>query len=197
MIRVKAGFSVLFLSLFVLLFLSCTSWIFVGKCQPVEYGLGVYWDRECMDRVRYMEWVCILRGRDRDFTIYIRNEGTRNITQMDLAAGNWVPALAAQYINLTWDYVVHTLEPSQVENVTLTLSVREDIPVSSFTFDFTISCTWALEIAPSALVTNVTIPSVGTIANPIPEFSSLLFLPLFMAATLLAVIIYRRKKIVR
>ena len=117
-----------------------------SKSRSIQYGtvcnspLGVYWNDRFTSRVERVEWGSLQRGESRNATIYIRNGGNENITGLAQVTSNWNPVLAEGYINLTWDYVGYTLEPSHVESVTLTLTVNENTPVGvgAFSFDIVI-----------------------------------------------------------
>ena len=183
------------LAVLVLLLLACASGRFIGKCEVVQYALGVYWDHECNIPVVEVDWGSLQLGESKNASFYIRNEGSVNATGLMLTAKNWNPSAAEEYLSLTWDYSGLLLEPSEVENVTLTLQVNESTPISAFVFEIAISANWSSPVPPpsASLVTSVVIPSAGTVANPVAEFPSLFVLPLLMFATLMAVMLINRK----
>jgi hypothetical protein len=67
--------------------------------------------------------------------MYIKNEGTTPLT-LYLDTSNWTPTNAADYISLSWNYNGNTVESNQVIQITMTLSVSQDINgISNFSFD--------------------------------------------------------------
>jgi hypothetical protein len=183
-------------ALIVLLFLPCTFRAPLGECAPIQVGLGVYWDYNCTLPVSQVLWNLCQLGQSKNVTLYFKNIGNVNITGMALITNTWNPAYAANYINLTWDYVGQMLEPSQVENITFTLSVNENANMSNFSFDIVIRYIFmtlsSASNAPSQIV-GLTIYSSGIVVNPVRENPTLLALPVMITATAVAIIIRKRK----
>jgi hypothetical protein len=101
-------------------------------------GVGVYDDKDCVTATSYLDWGTLEPGSTKNITIYIRNEGNHQATVF-ISSGNWRPADAASYMQLDWNYVGEALDPMEVVEFTLTLSVSsaaEDI--LDFSFDVTI-----------------------------------------------------------
>ena len=102
-------------------------------------GVGVYWDVTCANVVSSIGWGAVEPGSTKNFTVYVRNEGTSSAT-LSLSTGNWSPSSASNYIFLSWDYGGQVLSPSQVVQVMLILSISSSIAgISNFSFDITIS----------------------------------------------------------
>ena len=102
------------------------------------FGVGIYWDDTCNDRVTALDWGLAEPGLTTNKTIYIRNEGNAPAI-LNLNATNWDPAEAADHITLNWDYNGETIAINQVVQVTLTLSISPDIEgIITFAFDITI-----------------------------------------------------------
>ncbi len=58
--------------------------------------------------------------------IYVKNEGTTFLTR-SLDTTDWNSTNAPDYMSLNWDYDGTTVAPNQVIQVTLTLSVSQNI----------------------------------------------------------------------
>jgi len=103
-------------------------------------GIGVYRDRSCSSKVSSIDWGTAEVGSVKTVTVYIRNEGNAAIT-LSINTTNWSPSTASKYISLSWNYDGQPIDPNQVIQVTLTLSVSSSITgISSFSFDIMITC---------------------------------------------------------
>ena len=111
----------------------------VGSIKTV--GVGVYSDASCTNRVSSISWGAVEPSSTKNFTVYIRNEGSSSAT-LSMTVSNWNPPSASNYISLRWDYGGQALSPNQVVQVKLTLSISSSITgITSFSFDTTISAT--------------------------------------------------------
>jgi len=111
----------------------------VGGVKAI--GVGVYWDQTCTNNVTSINWGTITPGSIVNQTCYIRNEGN-SVSNFSLQTSNWNPLEAADYINLSWDYSGESINPDEVAQVKLTLSVSGTIQnITNFSFDITISAT--------------------------------------------------------
>jgi len=100
---------------------------------------GVYEDPECSSRVPSVDWGVLEPGSTKNVIVYIRNEGTTAIT-LSLNATNWNPPNASDYMTLDWDYAGQVINPGEVVQVTLTLSVSPSIEgITSFIFDIVVT----------------------------------------------------------
>ena len=101
-------------------------------------GVGVYLDQSCTQAVTSIPWGTIAPGASQNFECYLRAEGTGPST-LSMYTENWNPSAALDYMTLNWDYGGQTLNPGDVIQVTLTLTVSASIQgVTSFSFDITI-----------------------------------------------------------
>jgi len=101
----------------------------------ITVDVGVYWDGNCTEYVTTIGWGTIEPNYVKNVTMFVRNEGNVDVI-LFLDVVNWAPPEASGYMTLGWDYANQTLEPDEVFEVTLTLSVSSDIEgISNFGFD--------------------------------------------------------------
>ena len=101
-----------------------------------------FWDSQCTNRCETIDWGWLHPGDTKNVTIYLRNNGNVNVT-LSLSTANWIPAEAANYINLTWDREGY-LMTEQIIQCTFTLTVSIEIQnttTQSFSFDAIITAT--------------------------------------------------------
>lgn len=104
-------------------------------------GVGVYSDIGCTTALSAINWGTLNPGDVKNYTIYVRNEGTVSVT-LNMTIGNWNPSSASSYITLTWNQEKYVLPAGQVVQAVLTLSVSSSVSgVTSFSFDITITGT--------------------------------------------------------
>ena len=109
----------------------------VGSIKAIN--IGVYWDSNCTDEVSTIMWGTLEPGSSRNVTVYVRNEGNTAVV-LSLNTTNWVPANASKYMSLSWDYPGQRVNPKEVIQVTLKLSVSPEISgITTFSFDIVIS----------------------------------------------------------
>jgi len=114
----------------------------VGEVK--EIGIGVYWEKNCVEPVSYIDWGGIAPRSSKDITVFMRNEGNTPIT-LSIYTSNWNPSETADFVDLTWNHTGETIEPQQVLPVTLSLHVDVDIKgISAFSFDAIIGATGSL-----------------------------------------------------
>jgi hypothetical protein len=102
-------------------------------------GVGVYWDNACSSRVASIDWGLVEPGSAENVTVFIRNEGNVAAT-LSLEAVNWSPLNASDFITLSWDYSGQVVDPNEVVEVALFLSVPSSIEgITSFIFDIVIA----------------------------------------------------------
>ena len=101
-------------------------------------GIGVYSNSQCSTQLTTVSWGTLQPGENQNAICYIKNEGNTPIT-LSLQASNWSPASAYNYLALNWNYNNQPINPNQVVQVTLTLSVASNIAgITNFGFDITI-----------------------------------------------------------
>jgi hypothetical protein len=98
-------------------------------------GVGVYDDRDCISAMTYLDWGTLEPGATKNIKVYIRNEGNHQATVF-LTAENWNPVIASNYMHLDWNYSGEKLDPMDVAELTLTLSVSSNAEnMLDFSFD--------------------------------------------------------------
>jgi hypothetical protein len=101
--------------------------------------IDIYEDSELTQLISTVEWGSVEAGSSVSETVYILNAGDENVT-LSLTTENWEPTDAAEYMELSWDYDGYTLEPGNVLEVTLTLTVDSSITgIEEFSFDIVIT----------------------------------------------------------
>ena len=104
-------------------------------------GVGVYWDLQCNNPISSIDFGLLEAGSQKDFTLYLRNEGNTVLT-LNMTSKNWDPIEAANYLSLTWNHEGQQVSPDQVISFVITLSVSSNIQdINSFSLDITISGT--------------------------------------------------------
>ena len=102
-------------------------------------GVGVYWDGGCTRIVYSIDWGTLSPGSVKNVILYVRNEGEEPI-YLNMLTRNWSPSIAFRYIKLKWDCSGRFIDPGEVLQATLALSVSYLIEgVSNFGFDILIS----------------------------------------------------------
>jgi hypothetical protein len=101
-------------------------------------SIGIYWDKNCSQRVSSIGWSVLSPGQVKDTIIYVRNEGNESIILVETAT-NWNPAGASQYLVFSWNCQNEELKAGTVVNVTQELSVSLNIQgISQFSFAITV-----------------------------------------------------------
>lgn len=104
-------------------------------------NVGVYWNSGCTNATSSVNWGMLLPGTLKNVTLYIKNEGNVAVT-LSLAAQNWSPVNAPNYMTLSWNRGGQTLTSGSIVSATLTLSVSSSITgITSFSFDIVITGT--------------------------------------------------------
>lgn len=111
-----------------------------GKGQGkggAEVGIGIYGDNHCTDPLSTINWGKLEPGSSKNTTCYIQNEG-KTVLFLSVETSNWNPEDASNDINLNWDYGEQPLNPGEIIQVSLTLSVSAKTNVTALSFDITI-----------------------------------------------------------
>jgi len=110
-----------------------------GSIQiQTSIGLGVYSDYQCDYELNNVSWGILQPEGNKDIICFIKNEGGSPVI-LSLETSNWEPASAANYLTLDWNYNSQTLNPDEVVQIMLTLSVASNIEgITTFGFDVTI-----------------------------------------------------------
>ena len=108
-----------------------------GSVEAV--GVEVYWEINCLNSVSSIDWGSLELGTAHEVTIYIKNEGTVPVT-LNMSLGNWTPPAASTYVIVEWNREGQTLNPEEVLETTITLSISPETDgISNFTFYITIA----------------------------------------------------------
>jgi len=104
-------------------------------------GLGVFWDSQCSNATSSISFGTLEAGSNKDFTLYLRNEGNTPVT-LTMTAENWNPIQATNYMSLSWNREGLQISPNQVISCVITLSVSSNIQnIDSFNLGIIISGT--------------------------------------------------------
>jgi len=102
-------------------------------------NVGVYWNSGCTNVTSTVNWGMLSPGTLKNVTLYVKNEGNVAVT-LSLAAQNWSPVNAPNYMALSWNRGGQTLTSGSIVSATLTLSVSSSISgITSFSFDIIIT----------------------------------------------------------
>jgi len=114
-------------------------WTMRGTGSVKGVGIGVYWDLQCTNATTSLEFGRLEPGSSKSFNLYLRNEGNSAIT-LSMTLANWDPASAADVMTLTWNREGQHVNPDQVMDIVITLSVSEDVQgITTFSLDIIIS----------------------------------------------------------
>lgn len=103
--------------------------------------IAIYADATCTTALSSISWGQVTPGATVDQTLYIRNEG-QSAVSLYKSVTNWTPTTLSNYLTLSWNYADQTINPNDVLEVTLFLSVAANTPAtSSFGFDTVITAT--------------------------------------------------------
>jgi len=106
---------------------------------PPSIQLGVYSDGGCTATLSSIPWGTLSPGNTANATMYLRNEGNVAVA-LGIQAVNWDPASASSYLTLGWNCTGYVLQPNQVVQALMSLTVSSSISgITSFSFDITIT----------------------------------------------------------
>jgi hypothetical protein len=104
-------------------------------------GVGVYTDSACTNAAEHIDWGALTPGATRNFTLYVRNEGTTAVV-LTMTTNNWTSTQASNYLKLTWNRQSQTLSHQVTTPAMLTLRVFENVTgVDSFGFNIVVTGT--------------------------------------------------------
>jgi len=97
-------------------------------------SIGVYWDKNCSQRVSAIHWDNLTVGQTKSVVVYVRNEGNESTILVETVTG-WNPTGAWRYLVFSWYCQNQKLRPGIVADVTQKLSVSPSIQgISQFSF---------------------------------------------------------------
>ena len=110
-----------------------------GKGEVVALDVEVYVDPDCTVVLDLIDWGRLYPGESRNTTFYVKLLGNTPST-LDLSTDNFLPIVAQEYLALTWDYDGHIVNPEDVLEAIVTLTVSSSIAgVESFSFDMIVA----------------------------------------------------------
>ena len=107
-----------------------------GRIKSI--GCEVYWDAALTNPVSSVNWGTLAPGENKDIATYIKNTGNAP-AKLTLGVQNFVPAIAANYINLYWNYNNSTIPEGIGIPVVFTIDISPTITgITSFSFDIVV-----------------------------------------------------------
>jgi hypothetical protein len=112
---------------------------FVKADSVIGIGVGIYWDRDCTNSTRSLDWGFINPNSNNSLTIFIRNELSSPLS-LWLRTSSWTPSNASSYMTLSWNCSGQILKTNEAIPIQLTLTVSPSvIGISDFNFETTIT----------------------------------------------------------
>ncbi len=101
-----------------------------GNIETIN--LAAFIDQNCTQQLTSIAWGTLIPGQNTSYCFYIQNTGcTAEICT--LTSTTWNPANAANYLSCSWSFENGSLNAGQFMNVTVTLTVADNITgISSF-----------------------------------------------------------------
>jgi hypothetical protein len=102
-------------------------------------GCQIYGNPEQTAVISAIDWGSISPGDFSNVTIWVKNNGTAPIN-LALAASNYSPAAAQQYLNLSWNYANQTIASGAALPIELKLAASAQTKgFTEFSLDITIT----------------------------------------------------------
>ena len=98
----------------------------------------VYYDENCQNRVKSIDWGMVEPGFSKNITIYIKNTGNTPIT-VSMNTSNWEPFFAEEYINISLIPKQTLVDPEMVAKKVISLYVSKDVQGILTSFSCTIT----------------------------------------------------------
>jgi hypothetical protein len=97
--------------------------------------IDVYCDIDCTETLYTVTWGEIQIGGSVSSKLFIKNNGDSGI-DLSLLTDNWNPVELESYMTLNWDYDGSTIQPREVVEIILILSISPDATeITTFSFD--------------------------------------------------------------
>lgn len=104
-------------------------------------NVGVFLDPDCAQNCTSMSWGGVYAGDTENKKIYVKNTGNAPI-ELSMTISDWEPESANGPISMTWNKENYVLEPEQVIEATLTLTILENTDgISDFGYKMLITGT--------------------------------------------------------
>ena len=95
--------------------------------------IGFYWDTACTKEVTSVDWQQLTPGRTATKTLYCRNVYTVSVIFLGFGTTGWDPPEASRFISSSCHYGNVILEPNDVIQINLTLTVSLSIAGTNIT----------------------------------------------------------------
>jgi hypothetical protein len=100
--------------------------------------IDIYCDIDCTNLMESITWGEIQVGSSVSVNMFVLNNGESGVI-LSLLTENWNPSILESDVSLVWDYDGTTIDPGEVVEIGLTLSVDPNITnITSFNFDIII-----------------------------------------------------------
>ncbi len=112
---------------------------FAKADSVVGVGVGIYWNEDCTNTTRSLNWGLVDPNSSNNLTIFIQNEGNSAVSLL-LTISNWTPTNASSYMSLIWNYSGQIMSPNEIIPIKLTLTVSPAIiNITDFSLQTTIT----------------------------------------------------------
>lgn len=101
-------------------------------------NIEVYYDKDCQNPVKSIDWGMVEPGFSKNITIYIKNIGNTPIT-VSMNTSDWEPFFAEEYINISLIPEQTVVDPEIVAKKVLSLHVSKDVQGILTSFSCTIT----------------------------------------------------------
>jgi hypothetical protein len=95
----------------------------------------VFWDRNCTQGVSSIDWGSLTPGETKAVSVYVQSKSNETCILILMPTG-WNPPAVANYLELSQDYENKKIQPREVVEVTLSLTVSRSVAgVTNFSFN--------------------------------------------------------------
>jgi hypothetical protein len=107
-------------------------WLNTYKCVTAikGKGVGIYWDKNCDNPITSINWGSLTINRlnetNKNETIFVRNEQGQTIN-LSMNTSYINPTNFNKYIKITWNYKNQQLQPMEIVEITLNISINANI----------------------------------------------------------------------
>lgn len=92
----------------------------IGTIKTI--GVEAYWDSDCTNMTKLIDWGTVWPGLLKNITVYIKN--VSNIeTTLNFSVVDFSPTAFSQYLNVYWNYNGKILDSGEVIQVTIFLDI--------------------------------------------------------------------------
>jgi len=102
-------------------------------------NVDLFLDSQGTQNCTAMSWGGVYAGESSSKTMYVKNTGDVPVT-LSMIITNWNPDSADDHISMTWNRENTTLDPEEIIQATLTLTISEDSNgISNFSYKMLIT----------------------------------------------------------